>query len=140
MTRQMNRNVKGGFTLLEVLLVLMILGVLVTVAVMTLGGQGEKAKIQAAEIQLGKLESSLERYNLNIGHYPTEEEGGLKALVTKPQFEEEGMEDKWAGPYAKNKDLKDPWGQELSYEVLDPSAGYVVRLIGDEATVAGLRE
>ena len=115
----MRRNRKTrGFTLVEVILVITIIGILATVFVLTIGSRPDKAKIGIAETQVGIIVSRLEEYKLAVGEYPTEEQGGIKALLTKPTFEDETLGGKWAGPYIKKKQLKDPWGEELGYEVI----------------------
>jgi general secretion pathway protein G len=119
----MRRNRKTrGFTLVEVLLVIAILGVLAGVFAYTVGGRLSKSKINAAELLIGQFSAKLGEYNIDIGHYPTEDEGNLSALVTKPSFDDETLGPKWVG-YLKAKQLKDPWGTELSYELVDKEDG-----------------
>jgi type II secretion system protein G len=63
--------------------------------------------------------SALDLYNNDIGHYPTEDEGGLDALRKKPSFgDDETLAEQWAGPYLK-KTPKDAWNQALNYEVVE---------------------
>jgi general secretion pathway protein G len=62
----------------------------------------------------------LDTYRLNMGRYPTEEQGGLNALMVKPTFENERQGDKWQGPYLKpGTKLEDAWGNSLKYELAD---------------------
>lgn len=110
-----------GFTLIEVLLVIVILGLLAAVAVVAMSGTREGAKIDTTKLLMQELETGMETYNMHVGHYPTEEEGGLDALTTKPTFDEEGSEDKWRGPYLK-KEAKDAWGNDFSYEAVEADA------------------
>ncbi|HHH76548.1 MAG TPA: prepilin-type N-terminal cleavage/methylation domain-containing protein, partial [Phycisphaerae bacterium] len=120
---------RAGLTLIEVLLVLVILAGLGTIAVVALSGTKEGAKISETEIRLKKLLGIIERYSGELG-YPTEEQGGLDALVTKPEFENETMGDKWFGPYAKREDLKDSWGNPVHYEVVeDDSSGRMIDVV-----------
>jgi general secretion pathway protein G len=66
--------------------------------------------------------TALDTYRLNVGHYPNETEGGLDALLKKPQFENEKLGEKWNGPYLKpGTTLDDPWGNKLRYELADAS-------------------
>ena len=104
------RTRNAGFTLIELLVVLVILGLiagLVGPAVFnSLGG----AKSKTAGIQIKDLQSSLEMYKLDVGHYPPTE-AGLQALREKPS-DETG----WNGPYLKSSVPKDPWGHEYHYK------------------------
>jgi len=85
------------------------------------GGHAPRA---LAGTQISTLSQHLEMYNLNIGHYPTETEGGLKALVVKPRYSDPSPEDKWKGPYIAEESLKDPWGTDYHYR-LAPGADLV---------------
>ena len=111
----------GGFTLIEVLLVLVILGMLATVAIVALGGTREGARIDVAKRQTEQITNALDTYNLHIGHYPSEEEGGLNALLTKPSFDDEKIAEKWRGPYIK-EEPRDPWNHAFKYERSEASS------------------
>jgi len=125
----MKRNRKTrAFTLVEVLLVIAILGVLAGVFAFTMSGRLDKSKIDAAGLLIDQIASKLGEYNIDIGHYPTEDEGGLKALVDKPTFDDETLAAKWVG-YIKRKQLKDPWGNELGYELVDEEQGDTTRQV-----------
>lgn len=106
----------SGFTLVEVMLVLVIVGVLATVLMTTVGGQTDKSKIMLTQTGLKRIASKLDEYNVAIGHYPTEAEGGLKALVTLPSFENDKLKDKWAGPYIDSLQINDAWDNAFNYE------------------------
>ncbi|MBT5231479.1 MAG: type II secretion system major pseudopilin GspG, partial [Methylococcales bacterium] len=99
-----------GFSLIELLVVLTILGLLATVVgpkVMNALGGG---KIKAAEVQIANLESAVERFYFDASRYPTTDEG-LAALIEKP-----GTVDNWQGPYLKKRVIpKDPWKREYHY-------------------------
>lgn len=113
-------------TLLEVLLVIAILGMLATVLAVVVFPQFNQARVKTTELNVqSKIPSALQKYNLDIGHFPTEEEGGLKALVTKPSFDDEALGAKWI-QQLNEQDLKDAWGNDINYEVVDASAGETI--------------
>lgn len=105
------RRDRRGFTLIEVLLVIVILGMLATVLVVTIGGTQDKAKIDLTQAQVHTLAGKIEQYHLDLGQYPE----ALKGLVERPADEEQA--EKWAGPYVQSSQLKDQWGAEYQYEV-----------------------
>jgi len=108
-----------GFTLIEVLLVILILGMLAAVFIAVVGPTREGARIDTTRLLVTtRIPEALDRYNMHVGHYPTEEEGGLKALIVKPTFEEEEQASKWRGPYLK-QEPKDAWGREIHYELVE---------------------
>jgi general secretion pathway protein G len=101
---------ENGFTLVELLVVLAILGLLVALAAPRVMKYLGSARSDTARIQIEKLSGVLDLYRLEIGRYPTEQEG-LLALVEKPP-----QADNWNGPYLKNREsLIDPWGQPYGY-------------------------
>jgi general secretion pathway protein G len=102
---------RRGFTLIEVLMVIVILGILVAVVGRNLMGTGERARVDVATtlVKTG-LKGSLDLFQVHMATYPTE----LTELVERPSDEEEAR--KWAGPYLKAEELKDPWGQEYYYK------------------------
>jgi len=118
MKRQRSRR---GFTLIEVLLVIAILGVLAGVFIFAIGGTQERANKDAAKLLIKQVCNALEKYKLHIGHYPTEEEGGLDGLRKKPDFSEEKMGEKWAGPYLQ-ADPTDAWSNRVSYTLTEPGS------------------
>ncbi len=113
----MNCKARRGFTLLEVLLVILILGMLAGVLIVAVGGAGEGARRDTTTLLITTtVPNAIERYKFNIGHVPSEEEGGLKALRICPTFQDENLTKKWAGPYL-TQEPKDGWGKDLHYEV-----------------------
>lgn len=118
--RNPNRKSRG-FTLLEVLLVILILGMLATVAVVALSSQRDAARVDTTKLLItSTLPGALDRFNNDIGRYPTTEEG-LKALVEKPTLEDETQGAKWHGPYLTEVP-KDTWNHDLHYEPQDATA------------------
>lgn len=115
-------NRKRGFTLIEILLVIVILLLLASALVVFLLPQQEGAEKNTTKLLLNQVATALDTYRLNIGRYPTEQDGGLNALSTKPNFENQRLGEKWQGPYLKpGTKLEDPWGHTLRYEVVDKS-------------------
>ena len=112
------RHRAGGFTLIEILLVIVIILLLAGALVVFVLPQQEGAEKNTTRLLLSQVSSALDTYRLNMGHYPTEEEGGVDALLVKPTFENERMAERWKGPYLKpGTRLEDPWGHKLRYEV-----------------------
>ena len=105
---------KYGFTLIEIMLVVIILGVLVAMVAPNLFGRGEQARIAAARADIeSNLATALDLFELDNGHYPTTEQG-LKALNEKPSTSPEPPN--WNGPYLKRKKIPmDPWRREYQY-------------------------
>lgn len=99
-----------GFTLVELLVVLVILGLLATIAAPRVIKYLSSAKVDAAAAQIQNLATTLDLYRLEVGHYPSAEQG-LEALVAQPP----GV-DSWNGPYIKKRDiLIDPWNRPYHY-------------------------
>lgn len=126
----------AGFTLLEVLVVLVILGLLAAVVA---GPQIFKylgtAKSEAAKVQLQQISSALDLYRLEVGRYPTDEEG-LTALVQAPS----GVP-KWSGPYLKKKEaIVDPWGRQFLYKMPGQHSDYDLYTLGADNAQGGTGE
>src|SRR3989338_5889154 len=104
------RNFKrNGFTLVELMLVVIIIGILVAMVMPRLAGRTEQARQAAAKADIeANIGSALDLYELDNGSYPTSEEG-LNALLVKP-----GSAPSWKGPYLKRKPV-DPWGNPYAY-------------------------
>lgn len=111
--RANGRAARRAFTLLEVMMVLVILGVIAVLVLTQIGGASERAKIDAAGIAVkGPLSSALELFKANTGQYPSTDLG-LGALIERPGDEE--IAAKWSGPYLKAESLKDPWNSDYIY-------------------------
>ena len=98
-----------GFTLIELLVVLAILTLLAGLVGPRVLGQLGGAKAKTAAVQIADLDKSLELFKLDVGRYPTTQEG-LQALVVKP-----GAVNGWNGPYLKGGVPSDPWGNPYRY-------------------------
>lgn len=108
------RSLGLGFTLVELLIVVTILGILVAMVVPRLAGRTEQARRARAEADVkGNIPLALDLYELDIGVFPTGEEG-LTALRKKPVGMGEGAGKNWRGPYLKQDPL-DPWGRAYRY-------------------------
>ena len=105
-----NRNGHHGFTLIELLVVLVILGLLAGLVGPQVLRYTGSAKSDTAKLQIEELGAGLDLFHLEVGRYPTTQEG-LKALVEKPT----GIST-WHGPYLKKKNIpNDPWGNAYHY-------------------------
>ncbi|MGE4286151.1 MAG: type II secretion system major pseudopilin GspG [Phycisphaerae bacterium] len=104
------RNNRKAFTLIELLLVVVILGILATLVVPKFSGRTEQARISTAKTDVSNLELAIDSYEIDTGKYPTTNQG-LSALVKEPS----NVND-WKGPYLKRDVPKDPWGNAYSYK------------------------
>jgi general secretion pathway protein G len=106
------RPASAGFTLLEMLVVLVIMAMLAGLVVPNLMGRVDTSKVTAADTQVRMLKSALDTLRLDIGRYPTKEEG-LGVLETAPKDERAAR--KWQGPYLSEGMPLDPWGNPYQY-------------------------
>jgi len=123
-----------GFTLLELLVVIVIIGLLAGYVAPRYFGQVGKSEVQVARAQLDSLEKALDQYRLDNRHYPTAEQG-LDALVNKPQGEAN-----WSGPYLKKAVPADPWGRPYVYRVPGARGEYDVYSLGRDGKPGGSGE
>lgn len=100
---------QGGFTLLELLVVMVIIGLLAGYVGPKYFSQIGKSEIKAARAQIDGLEKALDQYRLDVGRYPNSEQG-LAALTKRP-----AGEGRWQGPYLKKEVPLDPWGAAYQY-------------------------
>jgi len=108
-TQRISRR-SQGFTLLELLVVMVIIGLLAGYVGPKYFAQVGKSEVKAAQAQINALEKALDTYRLDTGHYPGTEQG-LEALMTQP-----ASESKWQGPYLKKAVPPDPWGKPYIYK------------------------
>ena len=129
---RVKRGTSRGMTLIEILVVLVLLSVIMTVVAGNYIGRGEKAKADAAKIEIGQISQTLDLYKLEVGRYPTTQEG-LQALVSAPA----GTAN-WNGPYWKKATVpKDPWGTEYKYSSPGANAPYEIVSLGADAKEGG---
>lgn len=124
----------NGFTLLELLVVIVIIGLLAGLVAPRYFGQVSKSNTQVARAQLDLLQKALDQYRLDVGSYPPTELG-LTALNTKPQ----GL-DKWAGPYLAKEVPLDPWGGNYLYKLPGEHGEYDLVSLGKDKQVGGTDE
>lgn len=110
MNTQLKSRKSQGFTLLELLVVMVIIGLLAGYVGPKYFAQVGKSEVKAAQAQINALEKALDTYRLDTGHYPGTEQG-LEALMTQP-----ASEPKWQGPYLKKVVPPDPWGKPYIYK------------------------
>jgi len=114
-TKRMSHRQYGrydsGFTLIELMLVMVILATMAAIVLPKFTGRAKQAKITAAKTQIAQFEVALDAFEIDIGRYPTTTEG-LRALVEKPATDSEG----WLQPYIKRDVPKDPWESEYVYK------------------------
>lgn len=120
-----------GFTLIELLVVMVIIGLLAAIVVPTFMGKERQARSQAARAQIEQLGTALDMFRLDIGRYPTTDEG-LDALRRKPS-----NADKWDGPYLKKEVPLDPWSKPYIYKSPGEHAGYDLYTFGADGVPGG---
>ena len=121
----------SGFTLIELLIVMVIISLLAALVAPRFFGQEKKAKQRGAKGQIALLESAVDTYRLDIGRYPTTEQG-LEALRERP-----GGIDKWDGPYLRKELPLDPWGNPYVYESPSEHGEYAIISYGADGKPGG---
>jgi general secretion pathway protein G len=129
---QARRAAQAGFTLIEMLVVITIIGLIMALVAPRVLNYLAESKVKAAKIQIASLGSALDLYYLDVGHYPTSSEG-LTALVQRP-----GNMTTWNGPYLKG-DLvpEDPWGHPYNYRAPGEHGPYDITSYGADGTETG---
>jgi general secretion pathway protein G len=102
---------QGGFTLMELLAVIVIIGVLAAVIGTRLGDSGDKAKANLTKTEISQMMQALDLFKLEVGRYPTAQEG-LEALIKNT-----GNIPNWNGPYLRKPNIKDPWDSDYKYTI-----------------------
>ena len=121
----------AGFTLLELLVVMVIIGLLAGYVGPRYFGQIGKSETKLARAQIDALEKAIDQYRLDTGRFPPQEVG-LVALVERPN-----NEPKWAGPYLKKSVPLDPWGRPYIYKVPGQRGDYDLLSYGKDGRQGG---
>jgi general secretion pathway protein G len=120
-----------GFTLIELLVVMFIIGMLAALVGPKFMSRIAPAKLQATKGQIGLFETALDTFRLDVGRYPTTEEG-LKALREKPSGA-----DNWQGPYLPKEIPMDPWGKPYVYKCPGDNGDYDILSYGLDGVEGG---
>jgi len=124
----------AGFTLLELLVVMVIIGLLVSYVGPKYFSQVGKSEVKTAKAQIDALEKALDTYRIDTGHYPSTEQG-LNALFTAP-----ANETKWQGPYLKKAVPLDPWGKPYQYTMPGEHGDVDILSYGSDGRAGGKDE
>lgn len=124
----------AGFTLIELLVVMVIIGLLVSFVAPRYFSQVGKSEVKAARAQIAAIESTLDQYRLDVGQYPTTEEG-LAVLVSPPP-----NRTRWNGPYLKKQVPPDPWGHAYVYRMPGEHGEYDLYSHGRDGQAGGNNE
>ena len=130
--RALRRRLRAsGFTLLELLVVIVIIGLLAGYVGPKYFGQIGKSEVKVARAQIDAFEKAIDAYRLDVGRYPSTEQG-LAALVTRP-----ANEPKWQGPYLRQDVPPDPWGKPYLYKMPGARADYDIISLGKDGQPGG---
>ena len=117
-----------GFSLVELLVVLILLGLIATFVVPNIIGQSEGAKVSAAKAQVQRLSMAVDTFYLDTGRAPRE----LRELVEEP-----GNVSNWNGPYVNNSNLNDPWGNPYQYRFPGQARAFDIISLGADGAAGG---
>ena len=124
----------AGFTLLELLVVMVIIGLLAGYVAPRYFSQVGKSEVKVAQAQVVAFEKALDTYRLDVGRYPTTEQG-LNALMQRPQNEA-----KWSGPYLQKAVPLDPWGKPYQYKSPGEHGDFDIWSFGKDGQPGGTGE
>jgi general secretion pathway protein G len=129
------RQCANGFTLLELLVVIVIIGLLAAYVGPKYFSQLGKSEVTIAKAQIEAFEKALDTYRLDVGRYPNTEEGLAALLVAPPS----GVA-KWNGPYLKKAVPPDPWGHPFQYRSPGPKGEFEILSLGRDGQPGGTGE
>lgn len=121
-----------GFTLLELLVVIVIIGLLAAYVGPKYFAQLGKSEVTIAKAQINAFEKALDTYRLDVGRYPTTDEG-LAALLLAPP----SVSSKWNGPYLKKAAPQDPWGHAYLYHSPGSNGEFDILSLGKDGQAGG---
>jgi general secretion pathway protein G len=125
------RALQRGFTLLELLVVMVIIGLLASIVAPQYFSQIGKSNTKVARAQIESLSQALDQYRLDVGRYPSTEQG-LSSLRTAPQNVTQ-----WRGPYLKRDVPNDPWGNPYQYKQPGQHGEYDLQSLGSDGQPGG---
>lgn len=128
------RYAHAGFTLLELLVVMVIIGLLASYVAPKYFSQVGKSEIRTAQAQIDSFGKAIDQFRLDTGRFPTTEEG-LNSLVTKP-----ANDPKWHGPYLAKSIPLDPWGHSYVYKAPGSHGDYDLLSYGKDGQPGGANE
>lgn len=126
--RLIRPHVQAGFSLIEIIIVTVLIGGIVAFAASKILGGGDKAKYNLAKAQVQTMGEKIDSYRMDTGKLPA----SLEDLVKAPSGT-----DGWLGPYAKEADLKDPWGTPFTYKVPGDGRPFDLVSLGADAQPGG---
>jgi general secretion pathway protein G len=127
-------DAQSGFTLLELLVVMVIIGLLAGYVGPRYFAQIGKSEVKTARAQIDAFEKALDQYRLDVGRYPSTDQG-LAALFARPE-----NEPKWDGPYLRRQPPPDPWGNAYIYRYPGQNAEYELLCYGRDGKPGGSEE
>lgn len=130
--RRSKQFFRSGFTLIEILVVITIIGLVMAFAANRIFGQGDEAKSRLSKAQIAEIGGKLDLLKLDVGRYPSTSEG-LKALLQNP-----GGMNNWTGPYVqKEEQIKDPWSRDFVYTSPGQRGAYDLVSLGADGKEGG---
>ena len=127
-SRPVPRASQAGFSLIEIILVVVLIGGIVAFAATRILGGGDRAKVNLAKAQVQTLAEKVQQYEMDTGRLP----GSMQDLVKAP-----GDASGWLGPYAKEAELKDPWNHTYVYTMPGESGPFDLISLGKDGQAGG---